>query len=257
MSEKSCRVNRFFIGLHHPADSFPFLDVMISIRALEKRKSDFKVNRWILDSGAFTEISRYGKWRTEPERYADQINRWMRCGQLSAAATQDMMCEPFIIKKTGLSVERHQEITIERYIKLAAATDGYVMPVLQGYEPEDYLRHLNMYGSLLGFGQWIGVGSVCKRNGDPAVVWEVVGAIKAKRPDLKLHGFGLKITALRDDRICEALDSSDSMSWSKAGRFDGDDDRNDPRLALRYAAKVEKIINRPLFVQPELAGWWG
>jgi len=227
---------------------------MISINAIRTRKSRFRVNQWILDSGAFTEISTHGRWRSEPERYSEQINRWRSNGNLAASVTQDMMCEPVILAKTGLSIERHQEITIERYIKIVGATDCYVMPVLQGYEPQDYQRHLAMYGSMLGFGQWVGVGSVCKRNGDPAAIRDVLWAIKSTRADLKLHGFGIKLTALADDAVCEALESSDSMSWSKAGRHE--DDANDPRAALLYSAQIEKLIKRPLFVQPVLSGWW-
>jgi hypothetical protein len=56
--------------------------------------------------------------------------RWSRCGKLAAAVTQDMMCEPFILDKTGLSVERHQEITIQRYQKIVGGTDAYIMPVI-------------------------------------------------------------------------------------------------------------------------------
>ena len=44
----------------------------------------------------------------------------------------------------------------------------YIMPVLQGYKPEEYIEHLNMYGSRPSLGAWVGVGSVCKRNGDIA-----------------------------------------------------------------------------------------
>jgi hypothetical protein len=58
---------------------------MININSIRGRKSDFRVNEWILDSGAFSEISQHGHWRTEPETYADEVNRWSRCGKLSAA----------------------------------------------------------------------------------------------------------------------------------------------------------------------------
>ena len=75
------------------------------------------------------------------------------------------MCEPWIIRKTGLSVAEHQCLTIERYDALLPLVQGvYVMPVLQGYMAEDYLRHLDMYGDRLSHGAYVGVGSVCKRN---------------------------------------------------------------------------------------------
>ena len=246
---------KFFIGLHHPSTAWPFLQSMINVNSIRGRKSDFRVNEWILDSGAFSEISEHGRWRNEPELYAEEINRWSRCGQLVAAVTQDMMCEPFIVARTGLSVERHQEITIERYLKIAGGTNQYVMPVLQGFEPPDYARHVQMWGSLLGFGQWVGVGSVCKRNTTPAAVEDVLLAIKSVRADLKLHGFGIKTTALEDDQVRSLLVSCDSMAWSLAARNE-DEDGNDPRDALRYCARVQRIIGEPLFVQPQLLQWW-
>ena len=83
---------------------------MVSINALEGRKGDFKVNDWILDSGAFTRLS-HGVGHMPVERYAEQILRWNRCGKMVAAVCQDYMCEPFVLAKTGLSVAEHQRRT--------------------------------------------------------------------------------------------------------------------------------------------------
>lgn len=208
-----------------------------------------------MDSGAFTEISTHGLWRSEPEAYAEEINQWLTVGNLMAAVSQDMMCEPFILEKTGLSVERQQEITIERYQRIIQIADVYVMPVIQGFEPRDYARHVAMYGDRLTFGQWVGVGSVCKRNSDPEQIEDVLLAIKSVRPDLRLHGFGIKITALENHTVCDLLESADSMAWSYAARRESKGGA-DPRDALRYAAKIERIINRPMFIQPQLLQWW-
>jgi hypothetical protein len=188
--------------------------------------------------------------------YAEEINRWQSNGTLLAAVTQDMMCESFIMNKTGLTVEAHQTITIERYQRIVNACGAYVMPVLQGFAPRDYIRHVHMYGSLLGYNQWTGVGSVCKRNSDPDAIEDVLLAIKSVRPDLKLHGFGIKITALQNGNVCDMLHSSDSMAWSFAGRNDINGDAHDPRGALKYACQIERVINSPMFIQPELLRWW-
>jgi hypothetical protein len=113
-----------------------------------------------------------------------------------------------------------------------------------------------MYGSILGFGQWVGVGSVCKRNAQPGEIEDVFSAIKSQRPDLKLHGFGIKKTALLNAQVCDSLHSSDSMAWSYHNRRNKNIDRKDPRDALKYAAQIEQIISRPMFVQPQLLQWW-
>lgn len=190
-----------------------------------------------MDSGAFTEISTYGEYREPPEVYADQINRWKDCGNMVAAVTQDYMCEPFILAKTGLSVREHQGRTVDRYTALLELTDAYVMPVLQGFDPLDYQDHLTMYGDLLTEGQWVGVGSVCKRNNRVESIAGVLSAIKILRPDLRLHGFGLKTTALECQPIRDMLHSADSMAWSFAARREGRD-ANSWQEAKRFEDRI-------------------
>lgn len=139
-----------------------------------------------------------------------------------AAVAQDYMCEPHMIERTGLSVAEHQRLTIERYdALLAEETGAYIMPVLQGYAVADYLSHIDQYGDRLAQGAWVGVGSICKRNGDPRAIESVLHAIKVKRPDLRLHGFGLKLTALGSGLVRELLHTADSMAWSYAARIAG------------------------------------
>jgi hypothetical protein len=148
----------------------------------------------------------------------------------------------------------HQKITVERYARLMELTNVYVMPVLQGYSPDCYAARVCRYGELLTPGQWIGVGSVCKRNGNPDQIEDILLAIKAQRPDLRLHGFGIKLEALKSATVRQLLHSSDSMAWSFAGRKNGTE--HDPRLALAYAAKIEALIAQPSFIQPQLFQWW-
>lgn len=115
------------------------------------------------------------------------------------------------------------------------------MPVLQGYAPGDYVRHLEMYGSRLEMGAWVGVGSVCKRNAYPEQIVAVLSAIKRRRPDLRLHGFGLKITALTSSRVRALLHTSDSMAWSYHARMHGRGG-NDWREAMRMVVRVDELL---------------
>ena len=106
------------------------------------------------------------------------------------------MCEDWILEKSGLTVEDHQRLTIERYDALLPLIDVYLMPVLQGFSIESYLNHVDQYGNRLRLGAHVGLGSICKRNVDIRQIEAIITAIKKKRPDLYLHGFGIKITAL-------------------------------------------------------------
>lgn len=194
-----------------------------------------------MDSGAFSEISSHGRYRQEVAEYANQIERWKNNGKLLAAVSQDYMCEPFILEKTGMTVPEHQEITVARYDELLRYETGcYIMPVLQGYAASEYVDCLRLYGRRLAEGAWVGVGSVCKRNADPLKVWRVLVAIKYERPDLRLHGFGLKITALKSQPVRELLHSADSMAWSFHARMHRRSG-NDWREARAFVGKIENF----------------
>jgi transcriptional regulator of met regulon len=232
---------KFFPGLHQPSDAKNFERCFVSVNRLWNRRSDFEVNDWIMDSGAFTELEKHGDYRAERSvaNYAAQIRRWKQCGNLLAAVAQDYMCEPFMLSKTGKSVQEHQRLTVERYdALLAEATGVYILPVLQGYEPQSYVEHLAMYGERLKPGAWVGVGSICKRNSNPAAIESVLMAIRGVRPDLRLHGFGVKLTALGEGYIRQSFETADSMAWSFAARRDGGG-ANDWRNAAAYEQRVK------------------
>lgn len=229
---------RFFVGLHQPSNAQHFQRCMVSVNRLENRQMDFHPHEWIMDSGAFTRVSK-GKGHLPVEDYARQIERWSRCGTLAAAVSQDYMCEPFILAKTGLSVGDHQRLTIERYDALIALEPpAYIMPVLQGYQPSEYVAHIHEYGERLKPGMWVGVGSVCKRNSKVREVEAVIQTISAERPDLRLHLFGLKTTSLRSLLVHSLIYSADSMAWSWAARYEGRN-ANDWREAVAFATKIE------------------
>jgi hypothetical protein len=229
----------FFTGMHHPHNAGKVPAAFVSVHALKNRKSGFPVRRWVMDSGAFRTIELHGGYPEPVEAYAAHIKRFSKNGNLLAAVSQDYMCEPFMLDKTGLTVADHQCLTIERYDALLRCDTGGVriMPVLQGYAPQDYVAHLRQYGDRLKHRMWVGVGSVCKRNANPRSIEDVLLAIKAERPDLRLHGFGVKITSLGSQLVRDLLFSADSMAWSFAARYEGRNG-NDPMEAVRYTNRV-------------------
>ena len=234
----------FFTGISNISHESKVDYSFISINRLigkRKRKSDFEAKTWIMDSGAFSQVSTFGDHHLTAGEYAEEINRWSRCGILVRAVAQDYMCEDFILKKLGRTVEEHQEMTIALYKELIAETKDYdvtIMPVLQGYEPYEYANHVQDYGSLLKEYAWVGVGSICKRNSNPDSVIDVLKAILTIRPDLRLHGFGIKKTCLQDSAIRDRLFSADSMAWSYKSPK-----KEDYNEAIRYR---DRILNMPV-----------
>lgn len=233
----------FFVGLHHPGDAIHFDHAFISVNRVRGRRRPIHAQScWILDSGAFTEISTHGHYRTSVDDYAREVHNMAR-GNMIAAVSQDYMCEPFIVEKTGLTVAKHQELTTQRYDDLSKLVKSvYLMPVLQGYGKQDYLDHLDMYDGRLAKDAWVGVGSVCKRNGNPAVIYEILSAITRKRPDLRLHGFGLKTTSLMYPAIRNLLYTADSMAWSFAARKEGrGPDANKWQEAKKFVDRINSL----------------
>ena len=207
----------FFTGIQNISHASKVDYSFISINRLvgvRKRKSDFVARTWIMDSGAFSQVAKCGDHSLTASEYAEQINRWSRCGILVRAVAQDYICIDSILEKLGRTVEEHQEMTIRNYLDLIQETKDFevpIMPVLQGYDPEEYAKHVRDYGSLLKQNAWVGVGSICKRNSNPESIIDVLNAILEIRPDLRLHGFGIKKTCLQDSAIRDRLFSADSM----------------------------------------------
>lgn len=232
---------KFYVGLHQPGDARHFLDgrVMISANRLRRRRR-LAVGEWMLDSGAFTQVTTHGRFLDGPDEYAAQARRLARFGRMVAAVSQDFMCENVALEKTGLTIPDHQRLTVERYdaIRAALPFDVYLMPVLQGFWPNEYVDCLKLYGDRLYAGMWVGVGSVCKRNRTVEPIEQVLMAIRRERPDLRLHGFGIKLTALESSVVRECLHSADSMAWSYAARRQKGGG-NDWRDAKEFVAKVE------------------
>lgn len=264
------RVDRFFVGLHQPSDARHFKRACISINRLRGRKKPVACDEILIDSGAFTELLLHGKYRHRVEEYAAELHRLHAAGviKIAAAVAQDYMCESFMLGKTGLTVAIHQRLTIERYDALVAELDRLfggkcpfpVMPVLQGYDPADYVRHIRAYGDRLKPRMWVGVGSVCKRNGTPEKIVEVLEAIHAERPGLELHGFGVKQTSLLHAAVRFLLATADSMAWSFAARKEGRDG-NSHHEARAFVDKIERTssvrnvawqMSLPLFTEKGL-----
>ena len=209
---------RFWLGTHEVSWLKTESELFISRRRLFKRRTlPVAAGPWALDSGGFTELNLFGGWKTKERQYARDVLRYQdEIGQLEWAAPQDWMCEPFMLKRTGLSLAQHQRLTIKNFLHLRHALGTIIIPVLQGWELDDYLRCVDMYeaeGVDLYQEELVGLGSVCRRQNTSEAA-HIVRALS----DLPLHGFGMKTTGLAV--YADALASADSMAWSFRARRD-------------------------------------
>jgi hypothetical protein len=143
-----------YLGVHHgrwlEQLSVP---MCVSLRTMEKYRDDWETHPkcfqpWILDSGAFTEITRYGEWRYDPDRFGGVVTRILdNVGTPPVfCAVQDMPCEPRSLAASGLTVPMHQELTTESVCYLRAEFRNVPwIPILQGWQVADYVNHVALY----------------------------------------------------------------------------------------------------------------
>lgn len=173
-----------------------------------------------LDSSGFVAMKLYGGYRWSATEYAALALKMMPVWW----AQMDYCCEPEIAANRK-EVESRITKTIEGLSQCNAAAREIglfpPMPVLQGYEPSDYV-HGPIYGQK--FPDLIGVGSVCRRslkgrNGLMAVFDRIHSAVPQH---VTLHLFGVKGSALAAivREFPNRQITSDSMAYQFSARIE-------------------------------------
>jgi hypothetical protein len=176
----------------------------------------------ILGNGGFSELSLYGRWRTDERSYVAAVRRYAtEIGNLAWAAPQDWMTETHVLARTCLSARIHQRRTVGKvtnYLRLRdLAPELPIIAVLQGHSVVDFHRCADLYERLgvdLAALPLLGVGSICRRQ-HSAEVEHILRSLAAH--GYRLHAFGAKVLGL--GRYADAISSSDSVAWSYRGRF--------------------------------------
>jgi hypothetical protein len=213
---------RFYLGTHQPAWLSRDLGVplLVSHRRLAGRRSLPRASGpWACDSGGYSELSLYGRWRTTEHAYVTALRRYAtEIGHLAWAAPMDHMTEAHVLARTGGTVRTHQQRTVTNYLRLRElAPELPIIPVLQGQSITEYHRCADLYerhGVDLATLPLVGVGSVCRRQ-HTAEVEHIVRSLAAR--GYRLHTFGAKVLGLA--RFADAITSSDSLAWSFRGRY--------------------------------------
>lgn len=197
---------------------FPRFMINFSSKSWKNRQKELETDKEIiLDSGGFTEIGKHGEYSFSKEYYFDKIDNKIHP---DVFVCMDWMCEPGQIRKSGLSVEEHIKKTVSNASEILNEYDGKSEPmvVIQGWEIEDYLHCIDRLKEQDCIVERMGIGSIC-REGQKDRVKNIILSIKDELPNVKLHGFGIKKTFLKDKEIVDALYSSDSFAWSWANQY--------------------------------------
>jgi hypothetical protein len=256
---------KFYLGVHQPAwlERDLGIPLLVSHRRLAGRRTLPRASQpWALDSGGFSELALYGRWRSDARTYVAAVRRYRdEIGKLAWAAPQDWMVEQAVRNRTGLSVRTHVQRTVRNYLQLRdLAPELPIIPIVQGDELTDYHRCADSYerhGVDLAGLPLVGVGSVCRRS-HSGEVERIVRSLHAR--GLVLHCFGVKTLGLA--RYGEAIASSDSAAWSFSGRYlpgcapSHRSEANCLRYALAWHARLHRRLaatstSRPVRCDPQ------
>lgn len=222
-------------------------------KALPPVKLPGHVRHVAADCGGFVATFKWGEYAY----YAFQYVNWCETigSVLRWAAMMDLCMEPEITEgDSGLIHQRQNETTrmAELFWENYRDVPWAWVPTIQGWTTEDYVRHARQMAPLIQQMQhhyyermddiWqmvdggrmtqqeaariernlmdfrVGIGTLCRRA-SAQQIREVVAAVRAELPGVKLHLWGVKLGAFRQD-IPEEVVSVDSAAWN--GRFGRD-----------------------------------
>jgi hypothetical protein len=236
----------FYLGVHRPVwlaqagvPLFLSYSTMKTVRSLPRA-----LDRWALDSGAYTEM-RHGGWTVPAKTYAAAVKRFAaECGNLDWAAPQDWLCDEKSLQATGLSVKEHQKRTTRSYLELRSMGVP-VIPVLQGLASVEYYDHVEEYmkaGVNLRRAPMVGLGSIKMKASLPLSV--LISSLK--QDGIKLHGFGLGLKSL-EYFAASGVASADSTAWSVGARkrpMESGGDQNSLAAALQWREEIFAKLER-------------
>ncbi len=239
-------LTEFYYGTswHWPLPYLP--RVMLSYNYVRNLKKPWKIDiPFMLDSGAYSVIMKYGKYPYTPEQYAKGIEMW----KPDIAWTMDYPCEPNVRMKGNYDVKQSQEMTIQNQIKLEQL-GAKTMMVVQGWKLEDYLENLDRIKEQGLLTERLGIGSICRR-GQTKQIADIIRAIYNNVPSwVKLHGFGVKVQVFKLTDAKFYLYSADSLSWGYQqrygdwlkGKYNGLTYKDKIPFLLDYINKMESML---------------
>ena len=228
------------------------MNILVSARMLIKMSISTVAYKYIsefrsvmLDSGAFGCAFWDGGYTYNTDDYLRIVEKVMP----EYWVTMDVPCEPNIMPH--LSVLERIKKTVENTEILSTAPFSGFLPVIQGWEVEEYLHCIDL---LEGAGQIkpiMGIGSICRR-GKQEQILNIVRHISQRLPSIKFHAFGIKINTLNYNHgeILNYLDSLDTAAW----QFNGKDElggwrprtyQEIYRRLLGYKEKLNKRVSGP------------
>ena len=201
---------KIYLGIQHARDIGVSPPNSVSLRQIMDRKSRWPdKSDWFLDSGAFTFITDFCGYPISIQEYKETLT----AHNPTLWSTLDYPCEEICTYATGADVTQHIDWTTENSQRLIDFRDGFVH-VIQGRSLEDYLYAVDQAKSLGLLTPLTGLGTLCRRNNVPTILYLLKEIRKVIPSNIALHGFGIKKTVLRYKEAYETLSSIDTYAWN-------------------------------------------
>lgn len=181
------------------------------------------IDRLFIDSGGYSFMKGMGEFETTNKEYL----RFISEHKPELWALRDYPCEPDVLEEHDRTVENHQRMTTDRHRELLNlyedpnySVPGQPVAVLQGWRVDNYLRHLDQMKDAGTLTQYVGIGSVCRRNRE-SEIREIVLRVSEALPAWvdRLHAFGVKGSVLKFPDVRAALSSADSQSYEMQAQW--------------------------------------
>jgi len=215
------------------------------------------IENLFIDSGGYSFMKGKGEYSTSDAEYLGFVKQ----AKPEVFALRDYPCEPDVRDKLNRTVEEHQRMTLERHRSLldlwddAWWTKAQPVSVIQGWELEDYVHHLDQLRDNGVLTEYVGIGSVCRRHEDQDLLRIIQRIRQELGPKHKLHAFGVKKNILRFPEALKALDSADSMAYEYAEKYgdrvSGTQSKSFRDSMLEYL-KFKKTVNQELHQEDDV-----
>lgn len=226
-------------------------NVMLSYQTKNNQKIDW-ADQLFIDSGAFSVLQDNEDYQDSHEEYL----KYIEMQEPDFWALRDYVCPPDLTP-SGMShkemVRNHQEKSTENYRELlemarSRGTPGRPVATIQGWQKDQYLRHLEKLMSEDLLTETVGIGSLVGR-GDSENIRKIITAVREKLPErYSLHGFGVRSHLLKYKEVREAVDSADSLKYERRSQGDAydynlpKDFRTDGYHYLNQKREIRKIM---------------
>ena len=193
-----------------------------------------------VDCGGFYN-SLAGNYKTSDTEYLEYV----KSVNADFFALRDYTCEKEVCKRLKTTTKEQIKKTFEHHLRMLEYLDDFLLdcngkkaiavPVLQGYELEDYLYCLDLYREAGLINSYMAIGTLCRRNATREIT-KIVGKLREELPDwVMIHAFGVKIPTLK--RIWNLCDSIDTGAWDFVSRWNIMRKEKTKREASREALK--------------------